>query len=291
MKAPGLKERVVINSLKVLPQHTMSAMAGSVFGLTTPKPLRKLAVTAYGKVFGVNFDEVKEPLDSFSSLQDFFVRELKDGARPIDAAADAVVSPCDGAWGACGTIDDDTALQLKGRPYSVRMLLHDDELAQRFDGGTFATLYLSPKDYHRFHTPCAGDVDNLRYVPGALWPVNGAGLHHVDGLFTKNERIIAYLRPSWQPDALVAMVAVAATMVGKIKIAFDDGVTTNVRHPQATVRRYEPPVALDKGQEWGRFLFGSTIVLLATPGLFDLESQPEGSALRLGTRIGTLKPR
>ena len=105
MKAPGLKERVVINSLKVLPQHTMSAMAGSVFGLTTPKPLRKLAVTAYGKVFGVNFDEVKEPLDSFSSLQDFFVRELKDGARPIDAAADAVVSPCDGAWGACGTID------------------------------------------------------------------------------------------------------------------------------------------------------------------------------------------
>ena len=291
MKAPGLKERVVINSLKVLPQHTMSAMAGSVFGLTTPKPLRKLAMTAYGKVFGVNFDEVKEPLDSFSSLQDFFVRELKDGARPIDAAADAVVSPCDGAWGACGTIDDDTALQLKGRPYSVRMLLHDDELARRFDGGTFATLYLSPKDYHRFHTPCAGDVDNLRYVPGALWPVNGAGLHHVDGLFTKNERIIAYLRPSWQPDALVAMVAVAATMVGKIKIAFDDGVTTNVRHPQATVRRYEPPVALDKGQEWGRFLFGSTIVLLATPGLFDLESQPEGSALRLGTRIGTLKPR
>ena len=291
MKAPGLKERVVINSLKVLPQHTMSAMAGSVFGLTTPKPLRKLAVTAYGKVFGVNFDEVKEPLESFSSLQDFFVRELKDGARPIDAAADAVVSPCDGAWGACGTIDDDTALQLKGRPYSVRMLLHDDELAGRFDGGTFATLYLSPKDYHRFHTPCAGDVDNLRYVPGALWPVNGAGLHHVDGLFTKNERIIAYLRPSWRPDALVAMVAVAATMVGKIKIAFDDGVTTNVRHPQATVRRYEPPVALDKGQEWGRFLFGSTIVLLATPGLFDLESQPEGSALRLGTRIGTLKPR
>jgi phosphatidylserine decarboxylase len=290
MKAPGLKERVVINSLKVLPQHTMSAMAGTVFGLQTPRALRKLAVTAYGKYFGVNFDEVKEPLDSFSSLQNFFVRELKDGARPVDAAPDALVSPCDGAWGACGTIDDDAALQLKGRSYSVRMLLHDDELASRFDGGSFATFYLSPKDYHRFHTPCAGDVDRLRYVPGALWPVNGAGLHHVDGLFTKNERIIAYLRPAGRPDALVAMVAVAATMVGKIKIAFDDEVTTNVRNPQATVRRYDPPVVLDKGQEWGRFLFGSTIVMLATPGLLALDTQPEGSVLRLGTRIGTVKP-
>jgi phosphatidylserine decarboxylase len=290
MKAPGFKERVVINSLKVLPQHTMSAMAGTVFGWQTPRALRKLAVTAYGKYFGVNFDEVKEPLDSFSSLQNFFVRELKDGARPVDAAPDALVSPCDGAWGACGTIDDDTALQLKGRSYSVRMLLHDDELARRFDGGTFATFYLSPKDYHRFHTPCAGDVDRLRYVPGALWPVNGAGLHHVDGLFTKNERIIAYLRPAGRPDALVALVAVAATMVGKIQIAFDDEVSTNVRNPQATVRRYDPPVVLNKGQEWGRFLFGSTIVMLATPGLLALDTQPEGTVLRLGTRIGTVKP-
>jgi phosphatidylserine decarboxylase len=287
MKEPGLKERVVITSLKVLPQHAMSAAAGRLFSLPTPKPLRKLACTTYGKVTGVDFSEVKEPLESFSSLQNFFTRELKDGARPIDADDDAVVSPCDGAWGACGTITDDTALQLKGRSYSVRMLLHDDQLAARFEGGTYATLYLSPKDYHRFHAPVAGTVDMLRYIPGALWPVNGAGLHHVDGLFTKNERIIAWLTPE-HGDGLIAMVAVGATMVGKIKIAFDDGVTTNVRQPQATVRRYDPPIHLDKGQEWGRFLFGSTIVLLATPGTLALQAQPEGSPLRLGRRIGTL---
>lgn len=280
----------MITSLKVLPQHTMSAMAGKLFGLKTPKPLRKLACTAYGKVTGVNFDEVKEPLESFTSLQNFFVRELKDGLRPIDAAPDAVTAPCDGAWGACGTIDDDTALQLKGRPYSVRMLLQDDALAARFEGGSFATLYLSPRDYHRFHAPVDGDVATLRYIPGALWPVNRAGLSLVDGLFTKNERIIAFLQPKDRPNALVAMVAVGATMVGKIKVAFDDDVTTNVRQPTTTVRRYDPPVHLDKGQEWGRFLFGSTIVLLATPGVFDLEVQPEGTPLRLGTRIGTLAP-
>ena len=286
MKEPGLKERVVITSLKVLPQHAMSAMAGRLFSITTPKPLRKLACTTYGKVTGVDFGEVKEPLESFSSLQNFFIRELKDGVRPVDEAADAVVSPCDGSWGACGTITDDTALQLKGRSYSVRMLLHDDDLASRFEGGSFATLYLSPKDYHRFHAPVAGDVDMLRYIPGALWPVNGAGLHHVDGLFTKNERIIAYLKP--KNGGLIAMVAVGATMVGKIKVAFDEEVTTNVRQPQATVRRYDPPIHLDKGQEWGRFLFGSTIVLLATPGVFKLQPEPEGSVLRLGRRIGTL---
>lgn len=288
-KAPGIKERAVITSLKVLPQHTMSAMAGRLFSLTTPAPLRKLAVTTYGKVTGVNFEEVKEPLDSFTSLQNFFTRELKDGARPVDEAKDAIVSPCDGAWGASGTINDDTALQLKGRPYSIRMLLQDDQLAARFDGGVYSTLYLSPRDYHRFHAPAAGDVDTLRYIPGALWPVNGAGLFHIDGLFTKNERIIAFLRPTARPDALIAMVAVGATMVGKIKVAFDDDVTTNVRQPVTTVRRYDPPVHLDKGQEWGRFLFGSTIVLLATPGLFDLEAQAEGSPLRLGTRIGRLR--
>ncbi len=288
MKEPGLYERAVIASLKVLPQHTLSAAAGKLFGIPTPKPLRRLACTAYGKATGVNFSEVKEPLESFTSLQSFFVRELKEGARPIDGDASAVVSPCDGAWGQSGVISDDTAMQLKGRPYSVRMLLHDDELAARFDGGTYATLYLSPKDYHRFHTPVAGSVDSLRYIPGALWPVNGGGLNFVDGLFTKNERIIAYLRPKDRPEGLIAMVAVGATMVGKIKIAFDDEVTTNVRRPQATVRRYDPPIELERGQEWGRFLFGSTIVLLATKGAIDLDAEPLGSPLRLGSKIGRI---
>ncbi len=279
----GIKQRAVITSLKVLPQHWMSAMAGKAAGLPAPT----LAVKTFGKVFGVNFDEVKEPLETFPSVQSFFVRELKAGVRPIDQAEDAVVSPCDGAWGACGTITEDTAMQLKGRKYSVRMLLHDDEQAHRFDGGLFATMYLSPKDYHRFHCPLDGDVTGVRYVPGALWPVNGAGLSHVDGLFTKNERIIAWLRPKHDPTALIAMIAVGATMVGKVRVAFDHDVTTNVSNPDVTVRSYDPPIALEKGQEWGRFEFGSTIVLLATKGAIDLDIQPETTPLKLGTRIGT----
>jgi phosphatidylserine decarboxylase len=282
-----LKDRAVISSLKVLPQHWLSAAAGVVAGLPTPRPLRPAAYRAFGSLFGVDFDEVKAPLEEFPSLNAFFVRELKDGVRPVDGANDAVVSPCDGAWGACGTICDDTALQLKGRPYSVRMLLHDDEKARRFDGGTFATLYLSPRDYHRFHAPSDGDVVGLRYVPGALWPVNGAGLHYVDGLFTKNERIIAWFRPSTRPEELIAMVAVGATMVGKIQVTFDS-VTTNGPPPDTTTRTYDPPIPLRKGQEWGRFLFGSTIVLLATKNALRLDAAPEGTKLKLGERIGTL---
>jgi phosphatidylserine decarboxylase len=283
--AGRIKNRAVITSLKVLPQHWMSAMAGRVAALPAPT----LAVKGFGAFFGVDFDEVKEPLASFGSVQEFFVRELKEGSRPLDGAADAFVSPCDGRWGAAGVIEKDTAMQLKGRQYSVRMLLHDDDKAPHFDGGTYATLYLSPRDYHRFHCPVDGDVTGLRYVPGALWPVNGAGLKHVDGLFTKNERIIAWLRPKHDPSALIAMIAVGATMVGKIRVAFDDDVTTNVSQPDVTVKSYQTPIPLQKGQEWGRFEFGSTIVLLGTPGAFDLNIQPEGTVLKLGSRIGTIK--
>jgi phosphatidylserine decarboxylase len=282
-----LKNRAVITSLKVLPHHYMSAMAGRLAGLPAPT----LAVKTFGKVFGVDFDEVKEPLESFPSVQSFFVRTLKDGARPVDPDPAALVSPCDGRWGAAGFVKDDTALQLKGRHYSVRMLLHDDDNARLFDGGSFCTLYLSPRDYHRFHCPTDGDVTGVRYVPGALWPVNGAGLAHVDGLFTKNERIIAWLRPSHDEDALIAMIAVGATMVGKVRVDFDDAVTTNVANPEVTVKSYRPPVHLTKGQEWGRFEFGSTIVLLGTRGAFDLDIQPEGTPLKLGTRIGTIGAR
>jgi phosphatidylserine decarboxylase len=278
-------QRSLITGLKVLPQHTLSAWMGHAAGVQLPAPLAKLAITAFGKTVGVDFDEIRDPLSSFSSLQSFFTRALKDGVRPIDNTADGVASPCDGTWGACGTLDGDTAFQLKGRSYDIRQLLDGDERCAMFRGGSYATLYLSPRDYHRFHVPVDGVVDGLRYVPGALWPVNGAGLQHVDGLFTKNERVIAWLRPKHDPNQCIAMVAVAATMVGKIRVVFDD-VTTNEGGHQSVVQSYDPAPLLDKGAEWGRFEFGSTIVMIATPGCWNLEPAEAGTPLRMGTRIG-----
>ena len=175
---------------------------------------------------------------------------------------------------------------MKGRAYRVADLLRDDELAARFDGGAFATLYLSPRDYHRFHTPCAGSVVRARYIAGALWPVNRAGVAHVDGLFSTNERIVALLEP--EGGGLVAMVAVGATLVGKVHVTFDR-LTTNVPGASTAWRSYDAATArFEKGAEWGRFEFGSTIVLVATPGLLRLDVPPPGTKVKLGARIGTL---
>src|SRR5262245_12930368 len=138
----GIKDRAVITSLKVLPQRAMSHYAGVLMSVRLPRPLARTAVKAFGRYYGVNFDEVKDPLESFPSVQSFFTRALKDGARPVDPAPDAFVSPCDGAWGTCGAVSNGTALQVKGRPYSIASLLDDPKIAEQFEGGTFATLYL-----------------------------------------------------------------------------------------------------------------------------------------------------
>lgn len=290
----GIKERAVITSLKVLPQKYMSHVAGVLMSTNLPQPVARRAVKAFFSLYRVNFDEVREPLETFPSLQSFFVRELKDGARPIDATPEAFVSPCDGAWGASGVVEQGMALQVKGRPYSVGALLGDDALGAKFDGGTFATLYLSPRDYHRFHAPCGGDVVEARHIPGALWPVNNAGIAHVDGLFAKNERIVAMVRPdpvvSTHPDARLAMIAVGATMVGKVHVDFDAELSTNVKKAKGGQHKiYDPPKRIEKGAQWGRFEFGSTIVLVATPGWLALQGQPAGTPLVLGTRIGTMR--
>lgn len=285
-----VKGRAMIAGLKLVPKNMMSRVAGRIAGVSLPGPLRRAQLRAFALTFGVDVDEARDPIETYRSVQDFFVRALKDGARPIDPAADAFVSPCDGAWGEAGRIEGGTLFQVKGRPYSVASLLDDEEAARRFDGGTFATLYLSPRDYHRFHAPCAGRVVRADYVPGTLWPVNNAGIRHVHGVFAQNERICAYLAPfEGDEDRIVCMVAVGATMVGKVRVNFDE-LTTNVRGARRTSRSYdESPPVLDKGQEWGRFEFGSTIVLLSTKGLVDLDIQPPASKLVLGRRIGTLR--
>jgi phosphatidylserine decarboxylase len=279
---------MLIWALALLPKNLMSRVAGFIARIRLPLPLRRVQLRSFGRTFGVNFDEVKAPLDSFDNVQAFFVRELKDGARPIDDDADAFVSPCDGAWGQAGVVEQGTILQVKGRPYSVGALLGDDELAARFEGGAYATLYLSPKDYHRFHTPCAGEIVRADYLPGTLWPVNRAGVQFVEGLFAQNERIVAFLQTAVD-DKLVAMVAVGATMVGKVKVNFDD-LETNVPGNGRSTREYAADARprLAKGEEWGRFEFGSTIVLVAEPGVALLTPEPAGTPLRLGRRIGRL---
>ena len=277
-------------ALWLLPKNLVSRLAGRLAAVRWPRFLRPGVMRAFGRTFGVDFSEVREPLHSFASIQDFFVRRLADGVRPIDESDDAVVSPCDGAWGRCGIVRHGLALQVKGRPYRIEELLGVSDVTA-FEGGVYGTFYLSPKDYHRFHTPFAAEVDEARYLPGDLWPVNRVGVEGVARLFSRNERVVAFFR--LPEDARgrrrrVALVAVGATMVGKVHVTFDD-LETNVAGRRTEVHRtYDPPVAFDKCQEWGRFQFGSTLVLVAERGALELDVQDGGTPMSLGRRIGRL---
>src|SRR5690606_31741768 len=156
----------------------------------------------------------------------FFTRALPAGARPLEGDGNVLVSPCDGAWGASGRIEEGTVCQVKGRPYRIDALLGDAALARDFEGGWYATFYLSPRDYHRFHVPAAGRTPRRLYCPGALWPVNRIGLEGADALFARNERITALLEvdgPISEPPVsrTLALVAVGATMVGSVRLTFD----------------------------------------------------------------------
>lgn len=289
--AAQIARRALIASLCALPRNAMSRLAGRAAGLTLPTRLREPLLGRFARSVGADLSETRDPLASFPSLQAFFTRELRPGARPIGARPDALVSPCDGAWGVCGRIASATALQLKGIPYSIGALLGAADAAREFEGGEYATLYLSPRDYHRFHAPCRARVERASYLPGSLWPVNRAGLEGVPGLFTRNERIAVWLRPDEPASAgsagRLCVVAVGATMVGKVRLSFDDLETNRPGRGGRSVDYPEPPPHLERGEEFGRFEFGSTLVLLAAPGLLRFDPGEAGRAVCLGRPIGS----
>ncbi|MEX2208244.1 MAG: archaetidylserine decarboxylase [Myxococcota bacterium] len=277
-----------LRALRLLPRNLISRAAGRFASARLPGAIVRAEIRAFARAVGVDLSEVRDPLDSFASLQEFFTRALREGARPIDPARNALVSPCDGAFGESGIVLDGQLFQLKGRPYGLRELLGSAEDAAAFEGGAYATLYLSPRDYHRFHAPCDARVERATYLPGTLWPVNRVGLEAVDGLFAQNERICAFMRAT-PGDALLCLVAVGATMVGKVRLTFD-ALETNLPGAREIRRSYPGGVALRKAEEWGRFEFGSTLVLLAQPGAVALDERAPGAPTRLGERIGRLAP-
>ena len=292
--------RALVVLLGLLPKNAISRIAGRLAGLALPGPLQRAEIRLFAWLVGVDLDEARDPVEAFDSLQQFFTRALRPGARPIEGDEQTIVSPCDGAWGESGRIREGTLVQVKGRRYGVAELLADPTLAPAYEGGWYATFYLSPRDYHRFHTPLSGRFVRLDHRPGALWPVNSIGLEGVDGLFARNERICAYLRPDAVAmdvvtgeagpadvgQGAVALVAVGATMVGSVRVSFDE-MSTNVRDASAETRLLglrAPHFA--RGAEWGHFEFGSTIVMLLPKAGYALDLKPLGAPLRQGEAIG-----
>jgi len=252
------KDSLFVMLQYVIPQHTFSRLVGW-FASTEIGFIKDTFITKFAKKYQVNMDEaLVEDLSSFASFNDFFTRELKDGARPIAEGEGVLVSPADGAVSQLGKIELGKVFQAKGRDFSVTTLLGgDSERAATFLNGEFATIYLSPKDYHRVHMPCAGKLLETVYVPGDLFSVNPTTAQGVDGLFARNERLVCMFETEYGP---MAMVLVGAMIVAGIETVWSGQVCPIPK--KAQVQDYtQSEVRLEKGQEMGRFKLGSTVVL------------------------------
>ena len=269
----------------VMPKRAMTSFAGRVASKqdarSTPMIIRRFV-----RHYGVDMSEAADPdLAHYTSFNDFFTRALKPGARPI-ADAD-FVCPVDGAISQFGAIDRDQIVQAKGHRYSTAALVGGDAaLAAKFEHGHFATLYLSPRDYHRVHMPCDGRLLRMIYVPGAFFSVNPTTARGVAGLFARNERVVCVFESARGPF-VVALVG--ATIVGSMATVWH-GVVKGPRGPRVSDWDYAAQrIELAKGEEMGRFLLGSTVVLLFPPGPlgFNPEWAP-GRSVRLGEAMAEL---
>ena len=246
----------------------------------------KLFIRAYG----INMAEARyENASDYASFNDFFTRPLKDGVRPIVADEQTLAHPVDGAVSQAGPIAGDQLVQAKGHFYTVKALLGgDDNTAAAFQDGTFACIYLAPKDYHRIHMPIAGTLREMIYVPGELFSVNPLTAANVPGLFARNERVVAIFDTEVGP---MALVLVGATIVASIETVWAGTVTPPTG---SEVFRWQYPaegpnaVHLEKGAEMGRFKLGSTVVLtFAKDAIELLPTNFPGAVTRMGTAFAT----
>jgi phosphatidylserine decarboxylase len=284
--------RWALAGLSRLPQGTLSRAFGRLADLPIPRPLRRPLLGAFARAVGIDRAEAELPLREYGSLNHFFVRRLRPGLRPMPGDPRAVASPVDGVLGRSGRIERGLLLQAKGRSYTAAALLRDPQEAGRFEGGSFLTIYLSPRHYHRIHAPLGGALSKAAHLPGALLPVNAPAVAGVADLFPRNERLLCYLDGA---RGRCAVVAVGAYNVGRISAAFDPGWNapegetgwvTN-RGGVDEIRHYSPPRKVERGEEVMAFHLGSTVVLLFEPGSFSLAAGMEpGREVRLGEEIG-----
>ena len=290
---PALGWRAALSLLQRLPQGAFSRGFGRVADAPIPRPLRRAVLGAFARAVGADPAEAEQPLEAYPTLNRFFTRKLRPGARTWPADPAVVASPVDGAVGQLGIVREGRLIQAKGRLYEVAQLLEEADCAPRYEGGAFITLYLSPRDYHRIHAPAGGEIREARHVPGALLPVNAPSVAHMPELFARNERLMCHVDG---PLGRVAVVAVGAYNVGRISAAFDpawnappgaSAWVTNRRGLQSAARRYDPPVRVRRGDEIMTFHLGSTVVLVFEPGRVELSpALKPGDAVRLGMPIG-----
>ncbi|WP_243654505.1 archaetidylserine decarboxylase [Novosphingobium sp. PhB57] len=282
-----LSDRFNLLLQNLLPKQAITSAAGRVAGASAGRITTRL-IRWFVKKYGVDMTEAANAdIGSYKSFNDFFTRPLRLGARPL-ALAD-FVCPVDGAISQFGAIDDHQILQAKGHRFTTAELVGGDkELAAKFRHGAFANLYLSPKDYHRLHMPCDGLLTRMIYVPGTLFSVNPATARSIPNLFARNERVVCVFES--RHHGPFVMVLVGATIVGSIATTWH-GVVNPKRVQNPSEWTYpEPRILIKQGDEMGRFLLGSTIVMLFVEGAIAFnENWAPQRPVRLGEVMGSSK--
>jgi phosphatidylserine decarboxylase len=287
---PGAAGRAFVALQHLLPQHGISRL---VLKATRSRntAFKNALIRLFMRGFSPDMSDAVEPEPTaYPSFNDFFTRALRADARPIDADPRAIVSPVDGTVSEAGRLSTDRLLQAKGHEYSLRALLAGNGSWERtFTGGTFATIYLAPYNYHRIHMPIGGELRESFYVPGRLFSVNNTTARLVPGLFSRNERVFCGFDAGGMPWAIIL---VGALNVGSMATVWHGDVTPR-RHREVTalpVTNVLADTTLSRGAEMARFNMGSTVILLLPPGAAEWqESLSAGRVLRMGERIGTLR--
>lgn len=285
-----MKDRLFILSQYLLPHHLLSRLIGCAAECRAGWFKNRL-IGWFAKQYQVNMSEAQiEDLTAFAHFNDFFTRALKDGARPLDPTPGAVLCPADGAVSQLGKIEHGRIFQAKSHSFSlVELLGGDSERAAPFMGGEFATIYLSPKDYHRVHMPLAGTLKEMVYVPGRLFSVNQTTAENVPELFARNERVVCLFDTERGP---MAVVLVGAMIVASIETVWA-GLVTPPKRTLKSVRYDEAaraPVVLEKGAELGRFKLGSTaIVLFGAEQVQWAAELAANSSVQMGQRLADTK--
>lgn len=276
-----LIDNVFIRAQKLLPQHQLSRLVGKV-AESEHVALKTAVIYAFKQRYGIDLSIAEaEEISKYPSFNAFFTRALKDGQRPIDADPNHIVSPADGAISQLGKISNGQIFQAKGQSFSTEQLIADPQLAAPFKDGEFATVYLSPKDYHRVHMPFSGILTETLYVPGELYSVNQVTAENIPGLFARNERMVCLF------DTELGRMAVV--LVGAMIVAGIETVATGKVKPNGRIEVQQHQLELTKGDELGRFYLGSTAIVLFEKDKIQWDEQLGAtSAVQMGRRVGKI---
>ena len=280
----GIKLKILL--FKIIPKSALSMIFGWLTLVPLPEGIMTPLISWYSKKYGVILEEAVVPEGGFRNFNMFFTRELKKNARKIDKSAGSVVATTDSRADQFGNITKERIIQAKGITYSVKDLIPSPE-ADKFIGGKFITLYLSPGDYHRIHSPVDGKITGFFNIPGKLFTVQDFMVKNLPDLFSMNERLITYIKTT---KGNVAVCKVGAFNVGKISLAYDNTVTNRLIGKKFekiyTKNEFKP---VKRGEEIGTFNLGSTVIILFEKGMINFSRIKQGQKVKMGEKIGTLK--